>query len=77
MPIVVDTTTSFVQDSVLTLPSESLLELDLYYSIRKPPCMIEGALVQLAMPHQRLRLLLLLLRVIQKYEPMLGQTLYA
>lgn len=50
MPIVVDTITSFVLDFDDFLPSKSSFELD-YYSIKKPPYMIEGTMVQMAVPH--------------------------
>jgi hypothetical protein len=46
MPVVVDTTTSFVLDSDPILPFESSFELD-YYSIKKPPYKFEGVLVQM------------------------------
>ena len=50
MPIVVDTITSFVLDSDDFLPSKSSFELG-YYSIKKPPYMIEGTVVQMAVAH--------------------------
>ena len=50
MPIVVDTITSFALDSDDFLPSKSSFELG-YYSIKKPPYMIEGTMVQMAVAH--------------------------
>ena len=76
MPIVVDTTLSFVLDSDPILPFESSFGLD-YYSIRKPPYKFEGVLVQMVEWQLQPQLPWSLFEIIiQKYEPMPNQTQY-